>query len=52
MNSLHITYFAHFTTFDNEQEIASGWSDVGLSDLGKKQSIELRDQIKETKFGS
>ena len=44
---INITYFAHGTTIDNEQGISSGWSDVDLSELGKKQSTELRDQIKE-----
>ena len=48
--ALHITYFVHGTTTDNEQHISSGWKDVELSELGKKQSIELRDQTKEKVF--
>ena len=47
---IKITYFVHGTTTDNEKEISSGWSDVGLSELGKKQSIDLKDQIKDKKF--
>jgi alpha-ribazole phosphatase/probable phosphoglycerate mutase len=47
---IKITYFVHETTMDNEKEISSGWSDVGLSDLGRKQSIELKDKIKDKKF--
>ncbi|MFA6593894.1 MAG: histidine phosphatase family protein [Candidatus Buchananbacteria bacterium] len=45
-----ITYFVHGTTTDNEKDISSGWYDVGLSDLGVKQSIDLKDQIKDKKF--
>jgi len=45
-----ITYFVHGTTTDNEKEISSGWSDIELSELGKKQSIELREQTKDKRF--
>jgi broad specificity phosphatase PhoE len=48
--AIKITYFVHGTTMDNEKEISSGWSDVGLSELGVKQSIELKDQIKDKKY--
>jgi broad specificity phosphatase PhoE len=48
--SINITYFVHGTTTDNEVEKSSGWNDVGLSDLGIKQSIDLKDQIKGKKF--
>jgi broad specificity phosphatase PhoE len=48
--SVQITYFVHGTTTDNEKEISSGWYDVELSDLGKRQSIELRDKTKDKKF--
>jgi alpha-ribazole phosphatase/probable phosphoglycerate mutase len=48
---VHITYFVHGTTTDNEQGISSGWKDVELSELGKKQSIDLLKQVKEKKFG-
>jgi alpha-ribazole phosphatase/probable phosphoglycerate mutase len=47
--SINITYFVHGTTTDNEKNI-SGWSDVELSELGVKQSIDLIDQIKEKHF--
>jgi alpha-ribazole phosphatase/probable phosphoglycerate mutase len=40
----------HGTTIDNEKGISSGWSDSELSELGVKQSIELRDRIKYQKF--
>lgn len=40
-----ITYFVHGTTTDNEKDISSGWFDVDLSELGRKQSIELKDQL-------
>ena len=48
--AIQITYFVHGTTTDNEKEISSGWFDVGLSDLGVKQSIELKDKIKDKRF--
>ncbi len=48
--SIKITYFVHGTTTDNENNISSGWKDVPLSDLGIKQSIELKEQTKYQKF--
>lgn len=48
--AVKITYFVHGTTTDNEKGISSGWFDVELSDLGIKQSIELKEKIKEKKF--
>ncbi len=48
--AIKITYFVHGTTTDNQKEISSGWFDVELSDLGVKQSIDLKDQIKDKKF--
>ena len=47
---IQITYFPHGTTTDNEKGISSGWSDVELSELGVKQSVELKDKIKGKKF--
>jgi len=48
--AIAITYFVHGTTTDNEKDISSGWFDVELSELGKQQSIELKDQVKGKKF--
>ncbi|MFH0861727.1 MAG: histidine phosphatase family protein [Candidatus Altiarchaeota archaeon] len=48
--AVKIAYFVHGTTTDNEREISSGWSDVDLSDLGIRQSIELKNSIKEREF--
>jgi alpha-ribazole phosphatase/probable phosphoglycerate mutase len=48
--SVEITYFVHGTTFDNEQDISSGWKDVDISPKGVEQSIALRDQIKDKRF--
>ena len=45
-----ITYFVHGTTIDNEKEISSGWFDVELSELGIKQSVELKDLVKNKHF--
>lgn len=49
-NAVKITYFVHGTTIDNEKGIASGWSDVKLSNLGISQSKELKNLIKGKKF--
>lgn len=35
----------HGTTTDNENKMSSGWNDVDLSELGIKQSIELKNQV-------
>jgi alpha-ribazole phosphatase/probable phosphoglycerate mutase len=48
--SINITYFVHGTTIDNEKGIATGWSPGELSELGKKQSIELKGLIKVKRF--
>jgi alpha-ribazole phosphatase/probable phosphoglycerate mutase len=45
-----ITYFVHGTTTDNERDISSGWFDVELSELGIKQSLELKEKIKDKRF--
>jgi broad specificity phosphatase PhoE len=45
-----ITYFVHGTTTDNENGISSGWFDGELSELGVKQSIDLKEQTKDNKF--
>lgn len=45
-----ITYFVHGTTTDNEKNISSGWADVELSELGIKQSIDLKEQTKDKSF--
>src|SRR3989338_5572735 len=47
---IKITYFVHGTSVDNAKEISSGWSDAELSELGVKQSIELRDLVNDKKF--
>src|SRR3989338_3424548 len=50
MKPVHITYFVHGTTVDNEAEIASGGSDCELSPLGIAQSRRLGGLIKDRKF--
>lgn len=47
---IKITYFVHGTTTDNENNISSGWFDVGLSELGIQQSKELWGKIKKKDF--
>lgn len=44
-------YFAtHSTSKDNEAEIASGWKNVELSDLGVQQSKKLGERFKNIKL--
>jgi broad specificity phosphatase PhoE len=50
MKVVNITYFVHSTSVYNEKKIMAGWYDTELSELGKKQSAELREQTKNMKF--
>ena len=45
-----ITYFVHGATADNERGIASGWYDIELSKLGRKQAFELKALLKNRGF--
>jgi len=45
-----ITYFAHGTTTDNEQDLATGWSSGELSELGIKQAKELGKLVADKHF--
>ena len=47
---IKITYFVHGTTTDNEKKISSGWNDVGLSELGKRQATDLRELVRGKTF--
>ena len=47
---MKITYFVHGTTTDNERHISTGWSHGELSELGKRQTKELKETIKDRKF--
>ena len=48
--AVQITYFVHGTTTDNEKDVSSGWGDAELSELGVRQSIELKNQVRDRKF--
>lgn len=48
--SVQITYFVHGTTVDNQNNVSSGWHDAELSELGRKQSVELKELTKDKKF--
>jgi broad specificity phosphatase PhoE len=50
MKAVRITYFVHGSTGDNERGLASGWGDVRLSDLGRRQSLELKGLLKGKEF--
>jgi broad specificity phosphatase PhoE len=39
---MRIIYMVHSTTTHNEQGLASGWINVGLSPLGERQAEDLR----------
>jgi broad specificity phosphatase PhoE len=43
--SVHITYFVHSTTTDNEKGLVTGWTEGELSVLGKKQAKELSQMV-------
>ncbi len=49
-NFVKITYFVHGTTTDNENGILTGWLPGKLSELGKEQSIKLKELIRGRKF--
>ncbi|MBL7206199.1 MAG: histidine phosphatase family protein [Candidatus Aenigmarchaeota archaeon] len=50
MKIVKITYFVHGTSTDNENKISTGWNQGELSELGKKQSIELKSIVREKEF--
>lgn len=50
MIQVNITYFVHGTTIDNQEHKASGQADVELSELGIRQSKELKETIKDKHF--
>lgn len=45
-----IKYFVHGTTYDNSEGKCSGWKQIELNDLGKKQAIKLGETTKDLKF--
>jgi len=45
-----IIFESHGTTYDNEANLSSGWYDVELSALGKKQAKELGERYKTESF--
>jgi broad specificity phosphatase PhoE len=47
---MKIYFAAHATTTDNEEGIASGWKNVELSELGKRQAEEMREHFKDIKI--
>lgn len=45
-----IVFESHATTLDNETGLSSGWFDVELSELGKRQAQELGERRKDEHF--
>lgn len=50
--SVHITYFVHGTSVDNENGLSSGWNDPPLSPLGIEQAKDLRLKAGDKKFAA
>jgi broad specificity phosphatase PhoE len=48
--AVEIVYFVHGTIVDNERNIATGWGNSTLSDLGLKQTKALSLQLKDLPF--
>ena len=48
--SVKITYYVHGTTPYNEQAIASGQSDIGLSEQGVRDAVKLGEMTKDLQF--
>lgn len=47
---VHITYFVHGTTEDNEAHCSSGWNDVQLSARGREEAQKLRTLTEDRRF--
>lgn len=47
-----IIFESHSTTFDNESGKASGWLDVGLSNIGKQQALDLGKRYQSIKLNT
>ncbi|HSX35825.1 MAG TPA: histidine phosphatase family protein [Patescibacteria group bacterium] len=43
--TVHITYFVHGTTTDNEKDLATGWLPGELSQKGKDETKRLAEQL-------
>lgn len=49
---VEIIFESHGTTSDNEAKLSSGWNDVELSELGKRQAGELGVRYEDTHLDS
>lgn len=47
---VEIIFESHSTSLDNENHLSSGWNDIALSELGKRQSVELGERHKNENF--
>lgn len=47
---LKITYFVHGTTTDNEKDLATGWNEGELTELGREQAVKLGELVSGQKF--
>ena len=47
---IHLTYFVHGTTTDNEKEISSGWNDPPLSEIGRGHAAGNKVGIRDRKI--
>lgn len=46
MKTIKLTYYVHSATIDNEKGLATGWENGELSELGKRQCVELGKLVK------
>ena len=50
MKTVYVTYYVHSTSVYNEKHRMAGWRDVPLSELGKRQSLDLARIVKRKRF--
>ena len=43
---MKIYFTTHATSTANENKLAAGWDDAGLSELGKQQALERRETFR------
>ena len=48
--TVHITYFVHGTTVDNENKVGTGWNQGELSELGIQQAKDLKPLVADKTF--
>ncbi len=44
-NEVHITFFDHGSTEDNEKGVSTGWNDPSLSEAGKEECQKIKETV-------